>query len=106
MIIAIPCMNNTLDSPISMQFGRAPYFYIYDFAAKDGKFIQNNAVSSPGGAGVKAADQIIHNQVDVLLSANLGENAINVLKRTAIEIIEPLGKNVSETLKLYIDKRA
>ena len=52
MIIAIPAEEKSLDSVISVNFGRSPYFCIYDTEKQQSTFIDNEAAGRPGGAGV------------------------------------------------------
>jgi predicted Fe-Mo cluster-binding NifX family protein len=101
MIIAIPSISNVLPASVSPQFGRSPYFYIYDLTSEDGKFIPNSALHSPGGAGVRAADQIVNLNVDVLIAPNIGEKAMSVFRRTSIKIISIVGSNVTETINIF-----
>lgn len=80
MIIAIPTDNNTMDNKISPVFGRAAYFLIYDTDNPDIQFINNTAVNSTGGAGVKAAQIIVDSPSNILITPRLGLNAANLLK--------------------------
>ena len=45
-----------------------PYFYIYDTTTNSGDFIINEAATSSGGAGVKAAQIIVDHCVDRLIT--------------------------------------
>ena len=75
MKIAIPVDEKTLESRVCVSFGRTPYFLIYDVETKESIFIDNSAAASTGGAGIKAAQIIVDNKADVLLTPRLGENA-------------------------------
>ena len=75
MKIAIPVDEKTLESNVCVSFGRTPYFLIYDVETKESIFIDNSAAASTGGAGIKAAQIIVDNKADVLLTPRLGENA-------------------------------
>ncbi len=86
MKIAIPVDEKTLESNVCVSFGRTPYFLIYDTETKDSVFIDNSAAASTGGAGIKAAQTIVDNKANVLLTPRCGENAANVLKSADIKI--------------------
>lgn len=58
MKIAIPVDDNSADTSVSISFGRAPYFFIYDSKTGEGSFLDNSAAASTGGAGIKAAQNI------------------------------------------------
>ena len=77
MRIAIPVDSQSLEARVAMSFGRTPYFLIYDVDTKDSIFIYNIAAESTGGAGIRAAQSVVDNKVDVLITPRLGENAAN-----------------------------
>lgn len=88
MRTAIPVNQNNLAADVSDNFGRAAYFMIYDDATDRTSFIDNTAVASSGGAGIKAAQLIIDNNVDAVLTPRLGEKAGQVLHTANIKIYE------------------
>ena len=59
MIIAIPAEKQSLDSGICVSFGRAPYFCVYDTDTQNSSFVENSAAESEGGAGIKAAQNVL-----------------------------------------------
>lgn len=88
MIIAMPVFDRRMQSEVCPSFGRAPYFLIYDTAAKVPEFICNTAAKSSGGAGIKAAQLLVDRGVKVLISPRCGENAAAVLQQADIEIYQ------------------
>ena len=74
MKIVIPVDAKTLESNICASFGRAPYFLIYDTETKESVFINNSAAASTGGAGIKAAQTIVDNNANALLTPRCGQN--------------------------------
>lgn len=89
MKIAIPLDKKTLESPVCISFGRTPGFLIYDTETEECVFFDNSAAQSTGGAGIKAAQIIVDNRADVLLTPRLGENAAAVLNAAEINIYKP-----------------
>jgi len=77
-----------IHSTISPVFARAHYFGIYDTETKNMKFIENKARLAQGGAGVKAAQFIVDQNVDKLIVVRLGENSYRVLQLANIEILQ------------------
>ena len=61
MKIAIPVDEKSLKSNVCISFGRAPYFLFYDTVKKESYYLDNTAVASQGGAGIRAA-QVIADQ--------------------------------------------
>ena len=103
MKIAIPVDEKNLDSNESVSFGRTPYFLIYDVDTKESVFLDNSAAASTGGAGIKAAQTIVDNKANVLLTPRCGENAAEVLKSADIEIFKTTSASVKDNIDAFID---
>ena len=103
MKIAIPVDEKTLESNVCVSFGRTPYFLIYDVDTKESVFLDNSAAASTGGAGIKAAQTIVDNKANVLLTPRCGENAAEVLKSADIEIFKTTSASVKDNIDAFID---
>ena len=103
MKIAIPVDETSLDSNVCISFGRTPYFLIYDVDTKESVFLDNSAAASTGGAGIKAAQTIVDNKANVLLTPRCGENAAEVLKSADIEIFKTTSASVKDNIDAFID---
>ena len=103
MKIAIPVDEKSLDSNVCVSFGRTPYFLIYDVDTKESVFLDNSAAASTGGAGIKAAQTIVDNKANVLLTPRCGENASEVLKSADIEIFKTTSASVKDNIDAFID---
>ena len=57
--IAIPMNEKSIDTEVCPSFGRAPYFLFYDSVTKETYYLDNEAVASQGGAGIRAAQASI-----------------------------------------------
>lgn len=86
MLIAIPLDENKND--VCVSFGRTPYFMTYDTNSNATNIIINPATSAQGGAGIKAAQIIVDNNIDILITIRCGENAAEVLKAAKIKIYQ------------------
>ncbi|MDD3306157.1 MAG: NifB/NifX family molybdenum-iron cluster-binding protein [Acetobacterium sp.] len=105
MKIAIPADEKILSSDVCMSFGRAPYFYIYETMTKMGDFIENEAASSPGGAGVKAAQIVVDQHADILITPRCGENAAEVFKATPLQIYKSKNGSIADNLDAYLNDK-
>ncbi|OXS27339.1 MAG: dinitrogenase iron-molybdenum cofactor biosynthesis protein [Acetobacterium sp. MES1] len=105
MKVAIPADEKVLASEVCMSFGRAPYFYIYETTTKMGDFIENAAASSPGGAGVKAAQIVVDSHADILITPRCGENAAEVFKATKLEIYKSTLGSIQNNIDAYMDNK-
>ncbi|MDD2431185.1 MAG: NifB/NifX family molybdenum-iron cluster-binding protein [Firmicutes bacterium] len=107
MKIAIPVDDKSVETNVCVSFGRAPYFMIYDTDTKESFFLENIAASSAGGAGVKAAQTIVDNKADALLTPRIGENAADVLRAANIKMYKTTTALAKANIDLFIaDKLA
>lgn len=102
MKIAIPTDENTIGTPVCISFGRAPYFMIHDSDSGTTTFIENSAADSPGGAGIKAAQLIVDNKVQMLLTPRCGDNAAQVLKAASIGLFRTIGGTAMENVQAFL----
>ena len=88
MLIGMPSMDNQgLSSKISMHFGKSPYFTILDI--KDDQIGEIQVIPNLGrheGGKMTAAEIINQSKADVLLCANLGSKAVDMLNKNGIKI--------------------
>ena len=103
MKIVIPVDAKTLESNICASFGRAPYFLIYDTETKESVFINNSAAASTGGAGIKAAQTIVDNKANALLTPRCGQNAADVIKSADIKIYKTTSTSVKDNIAAFVD---
>ncbi len=101
MKIAIPVNDNNINTTVCMSFGRTPYFLIQDTETKEDIFLSNAAAASQGGAGIKAAQMLADNNVNVLLTPRCGENAADVLKVADIKMYKTVSDSIKETIEAF-----
>lgn len=85
MKIAISATGQTIDSMLDKRFGRCQYFIIQDTETGEVETVKNNGLTSEGGAGIAASQQLIDEGVDVIITGNLGPNAFEVIERSGIK---------------------
>lgn len=90
MKIAMPVDDNNLETVICASFARAPYFQIYDTETNESIFVENTAMGSPGGAGIKASQIVVDLKVSALLLPRCGQNAADVLNEAGIKMYKSL----------------
>ncbi len=103
MKIAIPVDDKSMETTVCQSFGRTPYFLIYDTESKEGMFLDNSAAASQGGAGIKAAQTIVDNKADMLITPRCGENAAEVLKSANIKIYKTKNNSINDNINALID---
>ena len=84
MKICITSTGKDLDAAVDQVFGRARYFLFVDGETGETTAIEN----SPGahGAGVQAAQRLDEQGARVLITGNVGPNAVQGLRAAGIEI--------------------
>ncbi len=102
MKIVIPVDEKDMATNVCVSFGRAPYFLVYDTETQESLFLDNSAAASTGGAGIKAAQTIVDNKADALLTPRCGENAADVLKAADIKIFKTTDAPVKGNIKAFI----
>lgn len=103
MKLAIPVNEKDIKQEVSPSFGRAPYYYIYDTATKIGLFMDNEAAQSAGGAGIKAAQSLVDNNVKIIIAPRYGENAAKVLIDANVKVYKNIKASVEENITAYED---
>lgn len=103
MKIAIPVDEQNLESNVCISFGRSPYFLIYTVETKEAAFLENEAASSQGGAGIKAAQVLVDNEIKTLLTPRCGENAEAVLHKADIAIYKTIEGTAQQNIEAFIE---
>lgn len=103
MKIALSATGNSLESNLDLRFGRCNYFIIYDSEDGSVDVRENRGRVSTGGAGIAAAQQLIDEEVDVVITGHLGPNAFNLLNSAGIKAYTCESISVKSALKKYED---
>jgi len=101
MIICLPADGNNENANVSNSFGRCPYYAFYDTENDEFKFLPNPATHSMSGAGIQAAQFVVNNGTNVILTVNLGPNSGEVLKEAGIKIITGVTGTLREAVERY-----
>ena len=105
MIICIPSMdNNGLSSDISVHFGKSPYFTFLE--VNDNIIEEIKVIKSTGrheGGKMTPGELIIQANSDVLLCANLGSKAVQMLNNSGVKIFVGASGTVKSTFEDFIN---
>lgn len=97
MRIAIPLDENKQD--ICIVLSRAPYFLFQDEGSQT--IVENPAAEAQGGAGIQAAQFLVDNEVNILITVRCGQNAADVFTATGMKIYRAAGKTAAEDLEAF-----
>ncbi|MDD4212796.1 MAG: NifB/NifX family molybdenum-iron cluster-binding protein [Bacilli bacterium] len=104
MKIAMPVIETSNKGSIYSSFGRSPYFLIFDSVNNEYHFIKNEAENAVGGAGTKAAQLLIDQKVDTLITYQLGGNAAAILKLSSMIIYQAKDGTIEDNIKGAINE--
>jgi predicted Fe-Mo cluster-binding NifX family protein len=103
MKIVVTSTGRDLDAPVSMIFGRSPVFIFVETdegpASTTFEAVDNPAVGASGGAGVQAAQFVLAQGAEAVLSGNLGPNAFRVIQAGGVPAYQVTGGTVRDALK-------
>ncbi|MGB4440185.1 MAG: NifB/NifX family molybdenum-iron cluster-binding protein [Sedimentibacter sp.] len=105
MKIAMPSDEKSMESSVCISFGRTPYFLIFDTDTKESSFIDNSAASSQGGAGIKAAQLLVDNGVEALITPRCGGNAADVIKAANIKMYKTINNSINDNINAFNDSK-
>ena len=100
MKVAIASMGVDVNSPVAYQFGRAPYYIIYDSNSDTVESLPNTYAIAAGGAGIQAVQMLVSRGVNlVLMGGVVGPNASMVLDAAGVPVIPNVSGNVNEAIE-------
>ena len=94
MKIAIPLDENRQD--VCIVLARAPYFLMRENGQD--AIVENPAAQAQGGAGLQAAQFLVDQGVNVLITVRCGQNAAEVFKAANMKIYKSASKAAAEDL--------
>lgn len=101
MKICISSTGENLDAVVDQRFGRCQYFLIVDTETMKVKTISNEATLSSGGAGIQAAQIVTKEEVDTVITGNIGPNAFQILQAAGIKIYTSAEGTIKEAIENY-----
>jgi predicted Fe-Mo cluster-binding NifX family protein len=101
MKIALTSTGQNLQDPYDPRFGRCTYFIIYDTENQCVKALENKGQFSGGGAGIAAAQQMIDEDVNVILTGNMGPNAYSLMQSSGMKVYQCQSGTCQEILDTY-----
>lgn len=84
MKVVVSSQGENLDAAASPVFGRCPTFVFVDTETMEFEALPNPAMNQGGGAGIQAAQFVVNQGAQAVLTGNLGPNAFNVFQAASI----------------------
>ena len=102
MKIAISATGKDLESSVDLRFGRASGFIIYDLETENFEFVDNiQNLEASQGAGIQAAQTVVNQDVQALITGHCGPKAFKVLSAAEIKIYTGASGTIKEAIEKY-----
>lgn len=103
MKVAVTAQGRDLASPVDLRFGRADYFLLIDsetgeFAAYDNAQNRNTLQ----GAGIQAAQKLVHLGAQTVLTGNVGPKAFATLQAGQVTIYRIAAGTVQQAMEQWL----
>jgi len=106
MKIAIPSKDEKLTSLVASTFGKAPFIIIYNDKTMDFKSLVNPGFNLQDGSGLQVSELITKNNVDVLITKEIGRKAYSVLMKEHVDIyLLKSGGTVKSAINKYLKEK-
>ena len=99
--ICITSTGPSLDAPVDPRFGRCQYFVIVDSETLEYEAMQNPGMGASGGAGIQVAQNVAGIGVSVVITGNLGPNAVQTLTAAGITMVTGASGTVRDCVEQY-----
>jgi len=97
--IAFTTAGQDLTAELDPRFGRAANFLIYDTDQKSTRIIENHqGRSASQGAGIQAAETLVRDGVDTLVTGHCGPKAFKVLDVAGVKVFNCSAATVDQAL--------
>lgn len=101
MKICISSKGENLDAIVDQRFGRCQYFLIVDADTMKVKTISNESTLSYGGAGIQAAQVVTKENVNSVITGNIGPNAFQILRAAGIKVYTGAEGTIKNAIENY-----
>jgi predicted Fe-Mo cluster-binding NifX family protein len=102
MKISLISDGKDLSSPLASTFERCSYFIIVDSNREDLVIsLLNYAETTPRGTEIQAAQLLVDNLVEVVITPQIGINALNVLQIAGIKVYLGNAGTLQENIDAY-----
>jgi len=102
MKIAVTSSGKDLESAIDLRFGRAFGFIIYNLEDDTFNFVDNNQnLNAAQGAGIQAAQNVVNQNVEAIITGNCGPKAFTVLSSAGVKIYVGADGTVNDAIDKF-----
>jgi len=101
MKIVVTSTGADLDAPTSPVFGRCQAYVFIDTESMQVEAMENPAIGSASGAGIRAAQFVIEQGAQAVVTGNVGPNAFNIFQSAGLTIYPFSGGTVRQAAEAF-----
>lgn len=101
MKICVTSTGPTMDASVDPRFGRCQYFVFVDPETMEYEAMPNPSIGASSGAGIQAAQTVADKGADVVITGEVGPNAIQILEAATISIAAGASGTISDAIEQY-----
>ncbi len=99
--ICVTAQGPTLEAPVDDRFGRCANFIFVDPDTLKFETAPNPGAMASGGAGIQAAQFIVDNKAELVLTGHVGPNAYDALNAGGVEVYVGISGTVREAINQF-----
>jgi len=99
MKIAFSATGKDLDAQIDPRFGRCAFFIIAETDDMSFEVFDNESIALGGGAGIQSSQFVASKGAEVVITGNIGPNAVRTLSAAGLKVILGQGGTVRGALE-------
>jgi predicted Fe-Mo cluster-binding NifX family protein len=101
MKICVTSNGPTMDASVDPRFGRCQYFVFVDSETMEYEAMPNPSIGASSGAGIQAAQTVADKGAGVVITGQVGPNAIQTLGATNISVVTGASGTISDAIEQY-----
>ncbi len=101
MKIVVTANAEGMEAEASPVFGRSAYYVFVDTESMESEVLENPAVGAASGAGVQAAQLMVQQGAEAVVSGNVGPNAFEVLRSAGVHVYVFEGGTVRQAVEAF-----
>lgn len=105
MKVVVTSSGAGLDAPASPVFGRCRSYVFVDTGSMEAETVENPAMNAAGGAGIQAAQFVVEQGAQAVITGNVGPNAYNVFRAADVPVYLLQEGTVREAVEAFKENR-
>jgi predicted Fe-Mo cluster-binding NifX family protein len=101
MKVVVTSTGAGLDAAASPVFGRCRSYVFVDTDSMEARTVENPAMNAAGGAGIRAAQFVVEQGAEAVITGNVGPNAYNVLRAADVPVYLFEGETVRDAVASF-----